>query len=95
MDPRRADDPSQSRFGQIVPQAEIAIGDTLIRAYTAQEFDRIVVVAEPRMLGAIRLRLTPTLRRAVVKEIAKDLTKLPPQDLYRALEADVGRHGAA
>ncbi|MCJ8025194.1 host attachment protein [Shinella yambaruensis] len=68
--------------------------DTLMRAYGAQEFDRVVVVAEPRMLGAIRLRLPPMLRRAVVKEIAKDLTKLPPQDLYRALEADVGRHGA-
>jgi protein required for attachment to host cells len=67
---------------------------TLARAYAAQEFDRLVIVAEPRMLGAIRLKLPSTLRRVVVEEVAKDLTSLSPQELFRALNLVAGPYSA-
>lgn len=45
------------------------------------DFDRLVVAAEPRMLGHLRDRRTPAIAAAIVAESPKDWTKLSPADL--------------
>ena len=47
----------------------------------AGRFDRLVVVAPPTALGALRKMLSAPLHAAVVSEIDKDLTKVPLIDL--------------
>lgn len=59
--------------------------EELARRHAANEFERLAIVAEPRMLGTLRRKLPSALRAAVVKEVPKDLTKLPPQELREAL----------
>jgi protein required for attachment to host cells len=61
------------------------LADQLERRRAAGEFDRIVIVAEPRTLGIIRRKLSPQLAAAVAAEVAKDLTKLPPDELRAAI----------
>lgn len=63
--------------------------EELAQRHAAGEFERLVIVAEPRMLGVIRQKLSPTLHQTVIAEIAKDLTKLPRQELWRAV-AELG-----
>ncbi|MBT3360942.1 MAG: host attachment protein [Rhodospirillales bacterium] len=52
------------------------------------DFDRLVLVAPPEPLGALRAKLTPTARGRVVQEIGKDLTGLSEHELPTQL----GRH---
>src|SRR5690606_23382694 len=61
--------------------------DELERRHAADEFGRLAIVAEPRMLGTLRQKLPAALRQAVVKEVPKDLTKLPVKELREALAA--------
>lgn len=51
----------------------------------AHAFDRLVIVAEPHMLGVLRETLPPPLKALVVGEVDKDLSRLPPLELYDAL----------
>ena len=53
------------------------------------EFDRLVLVAPPRMLGDLRSVLSKTTLELVEAEIDKDLTKAKPQDLVKHLEDTV------
>jgi len=53
----------------------------LERRLHAHEFDRLAIVAEPRMLGMLRKGISPALRRSVVTEVPKDLTKVPRHEL--------------
>ncbi|WP_163268944.1 host attachment protein [Chelativorans alearense] len=55
----------------------------------AHAFDRLVIVAEPQMLGILREALPQALKALVVGEVDKDLSRLPPRELYKAL-ADLG-----
>jgi protein required for attachment to host cells len=58
----------------------------------AGAFEELVVVAPPVALGVYRKAASPALQKATVKEINKDLTKHPPQDIaqivVKALEGD-------
>lgn len=45
------------------------------------EFDALVVVAPPKMLGDIRSHMTSELSRMVISELNKDLTKVDVADL--------------
>ncbi|MGV6871878.1 host attachment protein [Pseudochelatococcus sp. B33] len=68
----------------------------LERRHASGEFDRLAIIAEPRLLGVIRRILPSTLRGTIVKEVAKDLTKLPEQELREAIaELGIGRHRLA
>ena len=49
------------------------------------DFDRLVVAAEPRMLGLLRDRRSREIEAAMVAECAKDYTHLPPADLRARL----------
>ncbi|TIP03664.1 MAG: host attachment protein [Mesorhizobium sp.] len=76
-----------------VREQEAAFADMLIeqleRRHAAHEFDRLAIVAEPRMLGLLRQKLSPKLSVAVIKEVSKDWTKLSPAGLRRAI-VDLG-----
>lgn len=56
---------------------------------TSGRFRRLVVVADPRTLGALRSAYDDTLRSVIVAEIDKDLTNLP----LDRIEASVKAHG--
>ena len=64
----------ESRFAE-------AIVAELERHLRGQEFERLAIVAEPRMLGLLRGKISHALRRSVVMEVAKDLTKVPRHEL--------------
>jgi protein required for attachment to host cells len=53
------------------------------------DFDRLVVAAEPRMLGLLRDRRSPAIAAATVAEGAKDYTRLAPGDLRDRLRGMV------
>jgi protein required for attachment to host cells len=55
-----------------------AVDDARVR----HEFDRLVIIAGPRMLGLIREALPPPCRSIVAAEIAKDLVHQSP-DAWR------------
>lgn len=55
--------------------------DLLDAEAAANAYDRLVLVAPPQTLGDLRPLLTKRLRQHVVKEIAKDLTRLPNDKL--------------
>jgi len=48
-------------------------------------FDRLVLIAPKRQLGQLRGHLTDALRGKVTVELAKDLVKLPSEQLYARL----------
>ena len=48
-------------------------------------FDRLVLVAPPEPLGALRAKLDPAVRMKVTAEIGKDLTSLAPRELAARL----------
>lgn len=81
-----------------VREQESAFADMLIEQlehrHAAHEFDRLAIVAEPRMLGVLRQKLSPKLSVAVIKEVSKDWTKLSPAGLRRAI-VDLGVAGPA
>lgn len=74
-------------------EQEAEFADTLVdeleRRFYDREFEQLAIVAEPRMLGTLRQKLSPALRQVLVTEVAKDLTKLPRKELDAAI-ADLG-----
>jgi protein required for attachment to host cells len=61
------------------------VADTLYRMEHARQFDDLVVVAPPKMLGDLRMRLHPEVAQCVVGEIAKDLTNITVPEIGRLL----------
>lgn len=58
----------------------------------AGDFDRLAVVAAPQMLGDLRHAFTNALRGITIREVPRDLTRMPSSELREALAAlDVGR----
>jgi len=55
---------------------------TLDDNLAAGDFDELIIIAAPQMLGDLRKAATPALSGVIVKEIAKDLTTLPTSQLY-------------
>jgi protein required for attachment to host cells len=51
----------------------------------AQQFEELVVVAPPKMLGDLRAALHPEVAQCVVAEVPKDLTSHPIPELTRLL----------
>ena len=53
------------------------------------DFDRIVLVASPNVLGALRDQLHKTVSEKIVAEIAKDLTNHPLDKVETMLKAEL------
>lgn len=50
------------------------------------DFDRLVLFAAPRMLGDLRDAMTESVRKFIIAEIDKDLTKLSGNALREEIE---------
>lgn len=61
------------------------LADTLHSHHLAKDFDQLVVVAAPQMLGDLRQAFPESLRKVIAAEIAKDLTRLPASELRDAI----------
>ena len=59
-------------------------GDRVARA-----FDKLILIAGPRMLGLLRQALPATCRGAVAGEISKDLSHADAQAIREAIPSDV------
>ena len=70
---------SETRFAQDVTRR-------LAKAHGAKEFDRLVLVSGPHMLGLLRANLDERLLSVVAGEMAKDLSAQPMD----AVEAHLG-----
>lgn len=75
-------DPHRALKGDFAGVLADAMSDRLQR----KEFDRLVVVAPPTMLGELRSRMPEPLRAAVSSEVDKDLTKIPDHEIGSHLE---------
>ena len=72
------------------------IAEQLEHASNEHEFDRLVVMAEPRFLGMLRGAIPDSVRSQVAAEVGKDLVRAPPsavrahvpQDVLRLLSVD-------
>jgi len=67
------------KYEQIVFAHDIA--KLLGENRTKKAFDQLIIVAAPKMLGALRLALDSATSQLVIGEINKDLTKLPVNEL--------------
>jgi protein required for attachment to host cells len=57
------------------------LADILSDRGAAGAFDRLIIVAPPRALGDLRTLLAKSVQDKVTGELAKDLTKVPNDDL--------------
>ncbi len=73
----------QSRQDEFAFAQDIA--NLLDEAQSVAAFDRLVLVAAPRMLGDLRAAMSGNVQKQVVAEIDKDLTKLDETGLRNAL----------
>lgn len=64
-----------------------AIAATLQRMNNARQFEELIVVAPPRMLGSLRAALDPQVTARVIAEVGKDLTSRPVPELANLLVA--------
>lgn len=61
------------------------LANRLNAAALEQEFESLVLIADPQTLGQLRPQLHSEVTRRIVKEIAKTLTNTPLQDIESAL----------
>lgn len=57
------------------------LADKLRQARLVRRFDRLVIVAEPHLLGLIRAELDAVTARTVIATVAKDLAHVPVDEL--------------
>jgi protein required for attachment to host cells len=62
-----------------------AVAAAVERHFRANDVSRLLIVAPPRTLSVIRNALGNDAKRAIVGEIAKDLTKHPVHEIERLL----------
>lgn len=62
----------------------------LSRAASAGRFDRLILVAPPKVLGELREALEKAAAARVVDEVAKDLTKHPVAEIERLIARKSG-----
>ena len=63
------------------------LADQLHQYVEAKDFDRLVLVAPPTMLGYLRKSLGSDVTAKLIAEVDKDLTKVPNEDLATHLQA--------
>jgi protein required for attachment to host cells len=86
--------PSRHRLAPHNDSEEIAlddfarqIGDRLAGSLQDGDYERLLLVAAPRLMGRLRDHLSPEVRAVTWQEIDKDLTHLPRTELDEALRA--------
>lgn len=61
------------------------ISDCLIDAYSAHQFEQLIIVAGPDLLGLLRKQLPEQLQKQVCFELNKTLTTLSAEDIRKHL----------
>jgi protein required for attachment to host cells len=64
-----------------------AVAEWLNRQVQAGEFDRLVIIADPRSLGEMRRHYNKDLRKALVCELDRTMTGRPPAEIVKAIRA--------
>lgn len=64
---------SQSPVERVAQEFALEIVESLTTAKSTQEFEELVLIADPQFLGLLRNAMTKELSRIVVREEAKDL----------------------
>jgi len=82
---RHAVDGERSTERHETEQFAKAVARTLDVARTRNEFDRLVLIAGPRMLGLLREALPAPCRAVVAAEVAKDLVHEDPATIRDAV----------
>ncbi len=75
-------DNAQAAFSKLV------LEETL-RHFDKGSYERFVLVAPPKMLGVLRAGLAPSLKQALVVDIAKDYLKLTPDEVVKHLASEI------
>jgi protein required for attachment to host cells len=89
--PGRAIASSDNRHAAVQPREDLleaehrhfarALVKHLRDSLANHEFDRLAIIAAPKMLGLLRDGLDQKLAKALITDIAKDLVKLPPGEI--------------
>jgi protein required for attachment to host cells len=64
------------------------LADELYRSAHQGAFDKLIVVAPPRVLGILREKFHPEVRERILGELDKTLTQHPVPDIERILGAE-------
>ncbi len=59
--------------------------DAIAAKYNAGEFDRLIVVASPKVMGELRAFIPDEIQQTITAEVAKDLTHLENDELIKHL----------
>ena len=88
---RHGMEPSTDPHRQAEYEFARELSEHLEKAANEHRFDRLVLVAAPRILGDLRALLPKTVQERTVAEVNKDLTKIPTRDLGKHLDQHLPR----
>ena len=78
---RHAITPRQDPHQALETSFAIQIAARLDSALKNDSYDRLVLVAPAHMLGDLRGAVTPEVRKVILAEVSKDLTKVPNSEI--------------
>lgn len=84
---RHAIQPRSDPHEQAKQEFAREVATALNEASVNNEFDRIVLVAQPQLAATLRAGLAEAVRRKIVGALQKDLTKVPDHELARHFDA--------
>ena len=64
------------------------VADQLDEEHGRGQFDRLVLIAPPRVLTELKDKLSEPMAKIVARDLQKDLTKVPDHDLTEHLPPD-------
>ena len=82
---RHSNEPHTTQREKFAARFAKALTDALERGRSAHRFERLIMVAPPRFLGALYHEFHKPLRDCVVAEIRRDLTELPAAQIRARL----------
>lgn len=82
---RHAIEPHTSAHDKAADRFARSLGEALERGRLDRRYERLILVAPPRFLGALHTHLDKPLRDCVAGEIRRDLTALPPDQIRSRL----------
>ena len=80
-DTRHAYEPHHDPDKELKRKFSAELADVLDKRLAEKEYDRLILVAPPEMLGDLRSALSEPVRAAIYAELDKDLTKTPLREL--------------
>jgi protein required for attachment to host cells len=84
---RHAFETEVSARDQVVLRFTKAIANQLADDLVARKYEKLIVVAAPKLLGLLRKQLSPEVRKVIAKEITKNLSRSDLADLMDHIKA--------